>query len=102
MIRRPPRSTLDRSSAASDVYKRQGRHLKTRIWKGILYPDFISSLNTQLDALGPLNESQKITFAKSAISSDQNSEARKYMPVSYTHLRAHETPEHLVCRLLLE
>src|SRR5678809_447378 len=29
MIRRPPRSTLDRSSAASDVYKRQedkGKH----------------------------------------------------------------------------
>src|SRR5678815_6064556 len=26
MIRRPPRSTLDRSSAASDVYKRQSPH----------------------------------------------------------------------------
>ena len=25
-----------------------------------------------------------------------------FMSVSYTHLRAHETPEHLVCRLLLE
>src|SRR5678816_118909 len=25
-----------------------------------------------------------------------------FHPVSYTHLRAHETPEHLVCRLLLE
>ncbi len=25
-----------------------------------------------------------------------------YYAVSYTHLRAHETPEHLVCRLLLE
>src|SRR5678816_2797122 len=25
-----------------------------------------------------------------------------YSTVSYTHLRAHETPEHLVCRLLLE
>src|SRR5678815_3935739 len=25
-----------------------------------------------------------------------------FRPVSYTHLRAHETPEHLVCRLLLE
>ena len=25
-----------------------------------------------------------------------------YDAVSYTHLRAHETPEHLVCRLLLE
>ena len=24
------------------------------------------------------------------------------VPVSYTHLRAHETPEHIVCRLLLE
>src|SRR5678816_2479081 len=24
-----------------------------------------------------------------------------YTSVSYTHLRAHETPEHLVCRLLL-
>ena len=27
MVRRPPRSTLDRSSAASDVYKRQDRDL---------------------------------------------------------------------------
>ena len=26
----------------------------------------------------------------------------RLIPVSYTHLRAHETPEHLVCRLLLE
>ena len=25
MIRRPPRSTLDRSSASADVYKRQGQ-----------------------------------------------------------------------------
>src|SRR5678809_1006508 len=40
MIRRPPRSTLDRSSAASDVYKRQtrfeaeeleGRELRRRV-----------------------------------------------------------------------
>ena len=30
MIRRPPRSTLDRSSAASDVYKRQLADLKKR------------------------------------------------------------------------
>src|SRR5678809_326500 len=30
MIRRPPRSTLDRSSAASDVYKRQAEHLALR------------------------------------------------------------------------
>eukprot|EP00658_Telonema_sp_P-2_P069959 TRINITY_DN5953_c0_g1_i2.p1 TRINITY_DN5953_c0_g1~~TRINITY_DN5953_c0_g1_i2.p1 ORF type:complete len:136 (-),score=21.55 TRINITY_DN5953_c0_g1_i2:58-465(-) len=30
------------------------------------------------------------------------SELSATFPVSYTHLRAHETPEHLVCRLLLE
>ena len=28
--------------------------------------------------------------------------SKQDVPVSYTHLRAHETPEHLVCRLLLE
>eukprot|EP00658_Telonema_sp_P-2_P012326 TRINITY_DN14699_c0_g2_i1.p1 TRINITY_DN14699_c0_g2~~TRINITY_DN14699_c0_g2_i1.p1 ORF type:complete len:139 (+),score=33.01 TRINITY_DN14699_c0_g2_i1:101-517(+) len=28
--------------------------------------------------------------------------ALDFIAVSYTHLRAHETPEHLVCRLLLE
>ena len=53
MIRRPPRSTLDRSSAASDVYKRQGfiqvnsfMHLETqedqrqalRCWHAFLRP----------------------------------------------------------------
>src|SRR5678816_4437786 len=27
------------------------------------------------------------------------SQANWHKPVSYTHLRAHETPEHLVCRL---
>ena len=31
MIRRPPRSTLDRSSAASDVYKRQGLDLRDHL-----------------------------------------------------------------------
>ena len=29
MVRRPPRSTLDRSSAASDVYKRQAIYIAT-------------------------------------------------------------------------
>src|SRR5678809_692838 len=31
MIRRPPRSTLDRSSAASDVYKRQVAIVRTAV-----------------------------------------------------------------------
>src|SRR5678815_5874645 len=32
MIRRPPRSTLDRSSAASDVYKRQPHNPNLLVW----------------------------------------------------------------------
>src|SRR5450756_141669 len=34
MIRRPPRSTQSRSSAASDVYKRQGDHILDRAVPG--------------------------------------------------------------------
>src|SRR5678815_4983006 len=34
--------------------------------------------------------------------SPTNEFSHPYKAVSYTHLRAHETPEHLVCRLLLE
>eukprot|EP00658_Telonema_sp_P-2_P077765 TRINITY_DN7118_c0_g1_i11.p1 TRINITY_DN7118_c0_g1~~TRINITY_DN7118_c0_g1_i11.p1 ORF type:complete len:171 (-),score=49.33 TRINITY_DN7118_c0_g1_i11:61-573(-) len=46
------------------------------------------------------------SYGKSAASKQPgNTEAPPLpprVPVSYTHLRAHETPEHLVCRLLLE
>src|SRR5678810_474166 len=41
MIRRPPRSTLDRSSAASDVYKRQIRI-------SLVHSHFISLIDPKL------------------------------------------------------
>ena len=44
MIRRPPRSTLDRSSAASDVYKRQISVLE------FLYPLLVGFDSVALDA----------------------------------------------------
>ena len=79
MIRRPPRSTLDRSSAASDVYKRQ-----------ILF----YKLN-------------KLEHKNKMVTKERKAElTAKYgagaLAVSYTHLRAHETVLDLVCRLLLE
>ena len=79
MIRRPPRSTLDRSSAASDVYKRQqegkvANGAKFRVWR---------PSDPQVDI-----EGTPIPFTTGS--------------VSYTHLRAHETVLDLVCRLLLE
>src|SRR5678815_3640962 len=33
---------------------------------------------------------------------NEHFKSHSVLTVSYTHLRAHETPEHLVCRLLLE
>ena len=40
MIRRPPRSTLDRSSAASDVYKRQWAACDISLDSGAYFPVF--------------------------------------------------------------
>ena len=79
MIRRPPRSTLDRSSAASDVYKRQdpdGRN--AGLGRG--------AAGDQVRRNDPLHS---VSWGRAEA-------------VSYTHLRAHETVLDLVCRLLLE
>src|SRR5428012_2596 len=65
------RSTLYRSSSASDVYNRHG---------GGRDPDFPDRRH------GPPSPGT----------------VRPSRPVSYTHLRAHETRHDLVCRLLLE
>ena len=80
MIRRPPRSTLDRSSAASDVYKRQHR---------LLHFAGISGAADQHELLGKVYRDDRLA-------------AHTMLAVSYTHLRAHETVLDLVCRLLLE
>ena len=79
MIRRPPRSTLDRSSAASDVYKRQ---LFT-FWN----EKFEGDDEICVSILAVEGPRLRIRIADA---------------VSYTHLRAHETVLDLVCRLLLE
>ena len=84
MIRRPPRSTLDRSSAASDVYKRQSQISIT--------PYFGSGISVKLYDDGKLNITD---YSVVRIPPDGET-------VSYTHLRAHETVLDLVCRLLLE
>src|SRR5665647_3756253 len=49
--------------------------------------------------LFPFSYSEFLTFRNLAPSSES---LKNYMPVSYTHLRAHETDSYLVCRLLLE
>ena len=88
-IRRPPRSTLDRSSAASDVYKRQllVKHVIPTGRDGD-----VGDGRHEVDRLNALIEHL----------TDKSRPLPKLYPVSYTHLRAHETVLDLVCRLLLE
>src|SRR5678815_2728213 len=43
------------------------------------------------------NDRRRRNHCVETVSIDQNRDDPS--PVSYTHLRAHETPEHLVCRL---
>eukprot|EP00658_Telonema_sp_P-2_P030617 TRINITY_DN23093_c0_g1_i1.p1 TRINITY_DN23093_c0_g1~~TRINITY_DN23093_c0_g1_i1.p1 ORF type:complete len:203 (-),score=51.37 TRINITY_DN23093_c0_g1_i1:32-640(-) len=173
MIRRPPRSTLSSSSAASDVYKRQGLYVDAKDYTKAeeSYNDILRELTknknsyrrnsayivalhaaqielyTLLDQEDKLGlcyekamvllsggtevisrvggvvhlcggrlymvngeyENARVEFNRAFESfvDDRQIESLKYLvvatiPVSYTHLRAHETPEHLVCRLLLE
>eukprot|EP00658_Telonema_sp_P-2_P024033 TRINITY_DN19643_c0_g1_i2.p1 TRINITY_DN19643_c0_g1~~TRINITY_DN19643_c0_g1_i2.p1 ORF type:complete len:126 (+),score=16.64 TRINITY_DN19643_c0_g1_i2:132-509(+) len=104
MIRRPPRSTLSSSSAASDVYKRQasggGRSrtslhrtlTRTKCSYGCSAGGLCGTRNQMAAQLHDCNFT--IAIARNGL--------RAFESVSYTHLRAHETPEHLVCRLLLE
>ena len=79
MIRRPPRSTQSRSSAASDVYKRQLPHDGAQFAHPLSY-----RANAGEDVF------------------EDGNRLPDTGPVSYTHLRAHETVLDLVCRLLLE
>eukprot|EP00658_Telonema_sp_P-2_P060609 TRINITY_DN49482_c0_g1_i6.p1 TRINITY_DN49482_c0_g1~~TRINITY_DN49482_c0_g1_i6.p1 ORF type:complete len:172 (+),score=35.84 TRINITY_DN49482_c0_g1_i6:50-565(+) len=127
MIRRPPRSTLSSSSAASDVYKRQVSTQSTgssRTGMGGMCsseeerdPCDEESESTPSSTSAPVPEPTELwvtdteleCFDRAPVPREgrmeflaRSEDGRKIMAVSYTHLRAHETPEHLVCRLLLE
>src|SRR5665648_1116071 len=112
MIRRPPRSTLSSSSAASDVYKRQGepqrptpageqhRHhmlellLDGQEGPGELRVDLGSEL---LDEGAELVDGLLEIAALFAQGGGALAELGALGPVNYTHLRAHETRHDLVC-----
>ena len=91
MIRRPPRSTLDRSSAASDVYKRQlvlGDYLieggENSWFHGI-------KLNRGYGADGKATVNPALVFRvpgwdQQLISDLGSKDPNRVSPVSYTHL----------------
>ena len=99
MIRRPPRSTQSRSSAASDVYKRQTQAMQRVLFVGGNPFEQLSNVNniaTLVYDNSGLTPSINLCPGQTALSDDGSGS------VSYTHLRAHETVLDLVCRLLLE
>ena len=108
MILRPPRSTLDRSSAASDVYKRQPNDPALHHELGMAYSldnQYENSISSFLTVIRLDSHFRDVYdhLAWSHIKLGQYEHAdRALTPVSYTHLRAHETVLDLVCRLLLE
>src|SRR5678816_1818638 len=73
-----------------------GSHLigRSRSVTGVkaVIPIIVSVEATQGPPIGPIKVPEKTCKAGWSC----------WRAVSYTHLRAHETPEHLVCRLLLE
>ena len=114
MIRRPPRSTLDRSSAASDVYKRQAVYRTADLdifdfdrCTG-LFSDPVNITIDDSNSLGGLafSPNSRFLYVSSVLDvyqyDTEASDIASSMAVSYTHLRAHETVLDLVCRLLLE
>ena len=67
---------------------------------GILYLDELPEYSRNvLEVLRQPLEDRKITVSRIRCNVEYPA---SFMPVSYTHLRAHETGRNLVCRLLLE
>src|SRR5674536_398787 len=61
-----------------------------------------SSLLREITRITVPNQVSSLLFTVTFAMTDTRQGSLSQRPVSYTHLRAHETPEHLVCRLLLE
>ena len=65
----------------------------------VLGPDWVAGVLTDSSGSATATFATKLDIVFLAV---QEASTGEVDTVSYTHLRAHETPEHLVCRLLLE
>ena len=68
------------------------------------YPAMLAvfALSAMLTWVAPASEADKPTSPENPSGMDHSMHMGGMETVSYTHLRAHETSLHLVCRLLLE
>ena len=71
-----------------------------KIENNIQMPTWLGQKNFHASHRSNLKRKDELYYEK--YEWNESSDLPYLWPVSYTHLRAHETPEHLVCRLLLE
>src|SRR5680860_909784 len=98
MIRRPPRSTQSRSSAASDVYKRQGDLFAMVHRPGDARPIVLNASGRagSRASAATLRDQGLLTIPmRSRWSITVPGCVDGWEAVSYTHLRAHETDSYL-------
>src|SRR5450756_2825538 len=102
MIRRPPRSTQSRSSAASDVYKRQRRGVDVGSQQTVLGAhDLEEAPGARVTQPLAERSGEPHLFAVDDFARDEAFDGfldnvlafavAQFHAVSYTHLRAHET-----------
>ena len=86
MIRRPPRSTLDRSSAASDVYKRQDEGIPATVapYSGTLLEKLDEAVKQRPEAAAVWFKGTTLTWRQ--VDELSNQFANALVAVSYTHL----------------
>eukprot|EP00831_Metopus_contortus_P029944 TRINITY_DN24603_c0_g1_i1.p1 TRINITY_DN24603_c0_g1~~TRINITY_DN24603_c0_g1_i1.p1 ORF type:complete len:136 (+),score=27.48 TRINITY_DN24603_c0_g1_i1:160-567(+) len=95
---------LNREHYKNNFKKIDSSDSLTRLERNIyfVFANSLNSIHKTLSETGPL-----ISNICESVREKQNKNliiihVVTYIPVSYTHLRAHETSLHLVCRLLLE
>eukprot|EP00658_Telonema_sp_P-2_P044005 TRINITY_DN31881_c0_g1_i1.p1 TRINITY_DN31881_c0_g1~~TRINITY_DN31881_c0_g1_i1.p1 ORF type:complete len:129 (-),score=15.47 TRINITY_DN31881_c0_g1_i1:18-404(-) len=97
------RSVVDMTSTTAMSVPRSSSFVRTpfiRITCAVTATTRLSPSGSPILKLSPIVGSS--SRFRSGIPLTSNPPYSALIPVSYTHLRAHETPEHLVCRLLLE
>ena len=91
------------AAAKQAVHKAQAAGIRVMLATGRRYRDVLP-VATELGLVGPVVTASgalvKMPVHHETLFRSCFHEATLLQAVSYTHLRAHETPEHLVCRLL--
>ena len=82
MIRRPPRSTLDRSSAASDVYKRQRIKNRINLLEAAKDQFLLNAINNGVNLNAYKDASDKIDYCLLYTSPSPRDRTRYRMPSS--------------------